>query len=309
MSPIRIPRVLVAAAAALGMLAGTGVAQAQTKLNVGYLPAGDWVPALIAKDKGFFEKRKLDITLTRVALVPNIPPSIVAGSLDIGVSTPTVLFDAAEGGIDVVAIAGGTRFTKDAAIFSVVARAGINVASAKDLEGKKVGVPGVRSIADVIFKKWLMQNGVQPAKVSIVETPFPQMRDLLKGGTVDAVAVLEPFRSRIVSDGTGTRVADFAAEVNPDMIGGVWIAKGDWARRNPEQVQAFRDALAEAIRFTQTNADEAREIEKKYLGFTSPRFPPYSLSVTPADLEVYSKMSQEVGYMKKPIDLPRLIAK
>jgi NitT/TauT family transport system substrate-binding protein len=170
-------------------------------------------------------------------------------------------------------------------------------------------VPGVRSIADVIFRKWLLQNGVQPGKMSIVETPFPQMRDMLKGGTVDAVAVLEPFRSRIVSDGTGFRVADYAAEVNPDLIGGVWIAKGDWARKNPEQVQAFRDALAEAIRFTQTNVEEARAIELKYLGFNSPRFPPYSLTVPAADLEVYSKMSQEVGYMKKPIDVSKLIAK
>lgn len=284
-------------------------AGAQTKLNVGYVPAGDWAPALIAKDKGFFDKRKLDVTLTKVALVPNIPPSIVAGSLDIGISTPTVLFDAAEGGIDVMAIAGGTRFTKEAPVFSIVGRTGVKIANAKDLEGKKIGVPGVRSIADVIFRKWLMQNGVQPGKMSIVETPFPQMRDMLKGGTVDAVAVLEPFRSRIVSDGTGFRVADYAAEVNPDLIGGVWIAKGEWARKNPDQVQAFRDALAEAIKFTQTNVEEARAIELKYLGFNSPKFPPYSLSVPAADLEVYSKMSQEVGYMKKPIDVSKLIAK
>ena len=305
MFPSRIPKALLA----LSLLAAAGAVNAQTKLNVGYVPAGDWAPSFIAKDKGFFEKRKLDVTLTRVALVPNIPPSIVAGSLDIGISTPTVLFDAVEGGIDVVAIAGGTRFTREAAIFSVVARSGVKVANAKDLEGKKVGVPGVRSIADVIFRKWLLQNGVQPGKVTIVETSFPQMRDLLKGGTVDAVAVLEPFRSRIISDQTGYKVADYAAEVNPNMIGGVWIARGEWARKNPEQVQAFRDALAEAIQFTQTNTEEARAIELKYLGFNSPRFPPYSLSVTPADLEVYSKMSQEVGYMKKPIDLGKLIAK
>lgn len=305
MKPIRMLMLL----AALPVLALAPDVNAQTKLNVGYVPAGDWAPSFIAKDKGFFEKRKLDVTLTRIALVPNIPPSIVAGSLDIGISTPTVLFDAAEGGIDVIAIAGGTRFTKDAAIFSVVARSEVKVQTAKDLEGKKVGVPGVRSIADVIFRKWLLQNGVQPSRMTIVETPFPQMRDLLKGGTVDAVAVLEPFRSRIVADNTGYKVADYAAEVNPDMIGGVWIAKGDWARKNPALVQAFRDALAEAIEFTKTNTDEARTIEHKYLGFNSPRFPPYSLSVTPADLDVYAKMSQEVGYMKKPIDVSTLIAK
>jgi NitT/TauT family transport system substrate-binding protein len=294
---------------AFSFIAMTAGAHAQTKLNVGYVPAGDWVPSFIAKDKGFFEKHKLDVTLTRIALVNNIPPSIVAGSLDIGISTPTVLFDAAEGGIDIVAIAGGTRFTKEAAIFSIVARTEVRITSAKDLEGKKVGVPGVRSIADVIFRKWLLQNGAEQGKMTIVETSFPQMRDLLKAGTVDAVAVLEPFRSRIISDNTGYKVSDYAAEVNPDLIGGVWIAKGDWAQKNPQLVKAFRDALAEANAFTQSNTEEARAIELKYLGFNSPRFPPYSLTVAPADLDVYAKMGQEVGYIKKPIDVSKLIAK
>lgn len=296
------------AALSLAVIASSASAQ-MTKINVGYVPAGDWLPALVAKDKGFFEKRSLDVTLTKVAIISNIPSAILSGSLHVGVSTPTVLIDAADAGLPLVGIAGGTRFVKNPAIFSVVVRQGVTASSAKDLEGKRVGVPGLRSIADVLFRKWLLDKGVNPSRVTIVEAPFPQMKDLLKGGTIDAVAVLEPFRSRIVSDNTGFRLADYVAEVNPDVLGGVWIAQREWATANPRALTAYRESLAEAIEFIKTNTEEARVIESKYLGFSTPFLLPYSLQVTNADLETYVKYAREVGYLTKNVDVGQMLVR
>jgi NitT/TauT family transport system substrate-binding protein len=294
------------AALALGLAAQAAGAQA-VKLNVGFVPAGDWLPALVAKDKGFFDKRGLDVTLTKVALISNVPPAIMSGSLTIGPATPPVLIDTAEAGLGLSALAGGTRFVKDPAIFSLVARNGVTVKTAKDLEGKRVGVPGVRSVADMMFRKWLMQNNVNPSAVNIVETSFPQMKDLLKGGTVDAVAVLEPFRARIVADGTGYRVNDYVAEVNPDVLGSVWIAKNEWLAANPKAVQGFREALAEAIAFIKSHNEEARAIETKYLGFNAPFVLPFTTSASAADLDVHVRMAREVGYLGKPVDTSKLV--
>lgn len=292
----------------VALSAASASAQA-TKINVGYVPAGDWLPALVAKDKGFFDKRNLDVTLTKVAIISNVPSAILSGSLHVGVSTPTVLIDAADAGLPLVGVAGGTRFVKNPAIFSVVVRQGVTAASAKDLEGKRVGVPGLRSIADVLFRKWLLDKGVNPARVTIVEAPFPQMKDLLKGGTLDAVAVLEPFRSRIVADNTGFRLADYVAEVNPDALGGVWVGQREWAAANPRAVAAFRESLAEAIEFIKTNNEEARAIESKYLGFSTPVLLPYSLPVSNADLETYVRYAREVGYLNKAVDVSQMLAR
>ena len=290
-------------------LSDASVSAQPTKINVGYVPAGDWLPALVAKDKGFFDKRNLDVTLTKVAIISNVPSAILSGCLTVGVSTPTVLIDAADAGLPLVGVAGGTRFVKNPAIFSVVVRQGVTATSAKDLEGKRVGVPGLRSIADVLFRKWLLDKGVNPARVTIVEAPFPQMRDLLKGGTLDAVAVLEPFRSRIVTDSTGFRLADYVAEVNPDVLGGVWVAQRAWAAANPRAVTAFRESLAEAIEFIKTHNEEARGIEMKYLGFSTPVLLPYSLPVTHADLETYVRYARDVGYLTKAVDASQMLAR
>lgn len=293
-------------ALALALVSTLSVAQ-PIKVNVGYIPAGDWLPALIAKDKGFFEKRNLDVALTKVGIISNIPAAIMSGSLMIGASTATVLMDASDAGLGLVAVAGGTRFVKDPAIFSVVVRTGVKVTNAKDLEGKRVGVPGLRSTGDVLFRKWLQEKGAQISKVSIVEASFPQMKDLLKGGTLDAVAVLEPFRSGITVDNTGYRVADYMAEVNPDLLGGVWIAQKQWADANPKAAPAFRESLIEAIEFLKTNTDEARAIELKYLGFKTPIMLPFAVPVNVADLDIWVKYARDVGYLTKPMDVSRMV--
>jgi NitT/TauT family transport system substrate-binding protein len=215
--------------------------------------------------------------------------------------------DASDAGLGLVAVAGGTRFVKDPAIFSVVVRTGVKVTNAKDLEGKRVGVPGLRSTGDVLFRKWLQEKGAQISKVSIVEASFPQMKDLLKGGTLDAVAVLEPFRSGITVDNTGYRVADYMAEVNPDLLGGVWIAQKQWADANPKAVPAFRESLIEAIEFLKTNTDEARAIELKYLGFKTPIMLPFAVPVNVADLDIWVKYARDVSYLTKPMDVSRMV--
>ena len=109
---------LMAGLSVLAALAAP-LAQAQaTKMNIGFIPAGDWLPALVAKDKGFFEKRNLDVTLTKVAIISDIPAGILSGSLTMGASTATVLIDASEAGLSLASVAGGTRFVKDPSIFS-----------------------------------------------------------------------------------------------------------------------------------------------------------------------------------------------
>tara|TARA_R110000851_G_scaffold327394_1_gene496927 strand:+ start:103395 stop:104303 length:909 start_codon:yes stop_codon:yes gene_type:complete len=285
----------------------TSVANAQTKVAIGYPPAADWLPAMVAKEKGYFDSRGLDVELNKIAIVSNIPAALMSGSLNIGATTPTALIDTSAAGLDLVAIVGATRFVKDPAIFSLVAREGSGIKSGKDLEGKRIGVPGIRSVADVLLRKWMMNEGVDVSKVSIVEAPFPQMRDLLKSGTIDAVPVLEPFRSRILADNTGYRVTDYIADVDPDILGVMWSGSRKWLDANPEVAPAFREAIAEAVQFIQNNPDQAREIEKKYLGYTTTIKVPYSLTIEQSELDEYAEMFKEVGFISSTVDTSKLI--
>src|SRR5437899_2735880 len=55
-------------------------------------------------------------------------------------------------------------------------------------------------------------------------------------------------------------------------------------KKNPETIKSFRAAIDEGLAFIKANPDEAKEIERKYIGFNSPRFPTFENRAKPDDL-------------------------
>lgn len=297
------------AAMAIGLALSGPAAIAQTKIKIGYTAAGDFLPVFVAKEKGYFDKRGLDVTLTRIALASTIPAALMANSVQIGTGTGPGLLQAAEGGLDLVAVSGAARQKRDNPTVSVLARKEANISSPADFKGKKVGVPGLNSVIDVVFRKWLKEKGVAIEGVTFVEAPFPQMNDLLRGGTLDAVAVLEPFRGKILADGNGVKVADYFSDVKDGMIFGFWIATRTWAEANPAAVKALREASNEAMAYIKANPDDAKTIEAKYLGVKFPGFSSFDVEIQPADLQAYAVIGKDLGLLRKDVDAARLIAK
>jgi NitT/TauT family transport system substrate-binding protein len=300
---------IAVASALIGLVMPATVAGAQTKVSIGYTAAGDFLPVFVAKEKGMLEKHGLDVTLTRIALASTIPSALMANSVQVGTGTGPGLLQAAEGGLDLVAVSGAARQMKDNATVSVVARKEANISTPAEFKGKKVGVPGLNSVIDVVFRKWLKEKGVAIEGVTFVEAAFPQMNDLLRGGTLDAVAVLEPFRSKILADGNGVKVADYFSDVKDGMIFGFWIATRSWADANPAAVKGLRDASNEAIAYIKANPEDAKAIEAKYLGVKFPGFSTFDVEIKPADLQAYAVIGKELGLLRKDVDAARLIAK
>src|SRR5215213_1720674 len=284
-------------------------ALAQTKVNIGYSPAADFTPVFAAKDKGFFEKRGIDVTLTRIPLASNIPSAIVADSLQIGMGTGSMLVQTAEAGLGLVALNGASRFQKSNSIVSLVARTGEKIQKPEDFKGKKVGVPGLNSMLHVMFQKWLLDNKIALNQVTMIEAPFPQMNDMLKGGTIDAAVAIEPFRTRIVSGNTGYRVADYVTDIQDNVLAAFWMAKADWAKANPQAVKAFREGYDEALAWCVKNPEEAKALQVKYLGFPSPVIPSYSTQISAADFEIFEKAGRQVGMLRQPVDVRNLVWK
>jgi NitT/TauT family transport system substrate-binding protein len=299
----------IAIASLLAALAALPAAAQQPKANIGYIGAADFTPLFVAKDKGFFDKHGLDATLTRIQIAPNVGPAIISGDLQIGMGTGPNLLHAAEGGLPLVAIAGASRMKKNNPIAGLLGRAGLSVKSPADLRGKKIGSPGLNTMLTEVLEKWLYDNKIARDQVTLVEVVFPQQRDMLKSGTIDAVITIEPFRSRMLSDGTGFKIADYVGEVNPDVLAVLWMSRSDWAAANPQAVRAFRQAYAEAIEWCAKNTDESKKILAKYIGFASPVLPDYGVEVKLSDLEFFERIERELGKLRAPVDVSKLVWK
>ena len=298
---------LAGAVFATALLLTPALAQGK-KVNIGYASATDFLPAFIAKENGCFAKGDLDVTLTRVAVASNIPAALMSGSMQIGMGTGTILLQAVEGGLDLVAVAGATRMLRTNPTLSLVVRTGVEVKVATDLRGKKIGVPGVNSVADVMLRKWLKDAGVKPGEVTFIETPFPAMNDMLKGGTVDAVVAAEPIRSMIVGGGAGYRMPiEYYTALEPDTILAFWQASSKWANENKAAVTTFRACLVEGLKFARENVEKGKEIEKQYIGFNTPVMPTMTTDAKPEDFVFFVKLAREMGLISKDIDVKTLV--
>lgn len=288
------------------------LALAETPLVVSVAPAPEFVPVFVAKDNGFLKKRDLDVT-------PQITPNgavaiqgIQAGSIQIGSVSVSSLLQATDSGLDLVVICGGAIASVTDRNFGIVAKAGSGVERAEDLAGKRVGVAGLDSFFHVLARQWLTNKGVDYKKVTFVEAPFPQLADIMKAGNVQAVVTTEPFLGRTVSSGVGEKVFYIAADLPDGLPPFVYVARRDWAAKNPGIVKGFREAMNEAVQLTTERPAEAVATYGKYV-----KLPPEALAsikinkldtnVTARQLELWESMLRQQGMLRKPLVASRLL--
>lgn len=302
------------AVALLGFAALAAPASAATKINLLYIPGGDFVPAFVAKDQGIFEKHGLDVDMSIAQNGSVISAALAADQAQIGVPTPPVLLQANEQGLDLVVVAGATvlPFPKDAA--GVIAREGIN--QPKDLIGKKVAVPGFGGSFDVITRYWVGTHGVDIHQVNWIELQFPQMGDALKSGLADAVLAVNPFYARILDSKVGHTMGNPWDSAPSGTMIVLYAATKAWAGKNPDAIKAFRASLDEGVAYVKDPA-HAAAVHDSIAKWT--KLPPAAAAsiAIPDDLEpqakpdgltFWIKAAREQGLIKGNPDPASLIA-
>ena len=295
----------LACAAALA----AGSAQAQgIPVAIGYPPAIDLLPPLVATENGCLAEKGLDPEPVQIPVVTSIPSALLSGSLQIGMSTVTNLLPAVENGLDLVIVAGSSRSIEGRETISIVTAPGKTVTEAKDMEGMTVGVPGIMSVGDLMFRKWLRLNDVDDTDLTFVEAPFPRMPEMLKSGTVNAVLAAEPIRGALIGQGIGElATTEYYGATNPDLAVTFWIANGDWARENPEAIAAFRTCVAEAIEQMNDDPEFTKATMSKYLGYSTDATADWSAEITADDVEAYVEIAREFDMIRGDVDADALI--
>jgi NitT/TauT family transport system substrate-binding protein len=296
-----------ALAAGMAMLSGSPYAEERQKVTLLYTPVTGYVGAFVAKDQGFFEKHGLDVELQMAQNGAVILAGVISNSAQIGIPTPTEALQALDGGMDIKALATTNVFPSDVRA-GIVVRSDSAITGAKDLAGKKVGVPGVGALLDVVMRKWLKEQGVDPNSLNIVEIILPQTSDVLSSNQVDAVASVDPFVGRAVGTSVGKVVGDYLSVIPKGTAASLYVATGDWVSKNPEAVRAIQTALKEAADFVRSNPEAARASIARYT--TLPEaviakmpVPQPSAELNPEQLKFWKDVTREQGLVTGDIDL------
>ncbi|MDB5405379.1 MAG: hypothetical protein JWL84_291 [Rhodospirillales bacterium] len=306
---MRTLQVIAAVGAITTVLAATSL-RAET-VTVASAGGADSAPSFIAKEEGFYAKHGLDGNAMLMPLMPTIPPAMMANAVQIGAINPTTLLQAIDGGLDLVALAGGSVIAHSLSNIGAVAGAESGIATPQDFVGKKVAVPGLGAVMHVMFRYWLTEKGADFKKVNFVEVSLPNMRDVLSKGTVDGIVAIDPVMSQIVESKVGS-----VWRLIPDMPEGqtilLYAATRDWAEKHPKDVAAFRAAIAEGAAFVTSDPDKSREDLGKYL-----KFPPAVLktikigvqepNLTTAQLAWWVDVMEKQGMLSTKIDVKKII--
>jgi NitT/TauT family transport system substrate-binding protein len=271
--------------------------------------AGEAIEVYVAKNEGFFAKHHIDATLTSIGSPQIVMTGLFSGQSQIAMSNPVQLLTAVNGGLDFVVIAGGTRVTAAKDPVGLDLRPDVPYSSAADLKGLSIGVPGFNSAAFMAFKGWLQQRHVDPSTLHFVEVQMSAENDLLQGRKLDGVLAIEPYTTEIVKNGAGKLVSHFMHDLAPDRPSLFWVSTRAWAQANPEVVAAFRESMADAIKFINANQDKTRDMETAVFGSADTNLGFFTLGVVPKDLEQFYVMGKQQGVFTKDIDTNTLILK
>lgn len=305
-------RILALAAAAA--LLTTSVAARAEKLVIGFSASTAFSTAFVAANEGLFKKHGLDVEMKLVPNSSTTPAALVAGSLQVATPTAPVTMQAVEQGLDLVVISGGGYYVKGMEDVGVMVRPDSTIKTAKDFEGKRVATAGLNAFLHVLFRKWMEDNGGDYRKVRFTETAFAQQIDVLKNGQVDAILAVQPFLSRGLETGVGKIVSYYISDLEGETLSGWFVASGDWVRKNPKEVTAFRAAMKEATDMMQKDPGIVVKANLVYIPFPAEvqaKFSKgnYRFEVLPSQLDQWNKICIDQKMLKQAIPYDKIIFK
>jgi NitT/TauT family transport system substrate-binding protein len=311
--PVNVVHAMVVLAALVLLpFVGSSVAKAQQKtaLRVAYIPVVTWLPALVAKEEGIFEKNGLDVTFTKFPTLVNLPATL-GRQFDLVPTTAPDLLNAVASGLNLAAVAGETLETSNNKSYEVMVRADSGINSAKDLAGKRVASPGVGSVMHVALLYWVKKDGGDPSGIIGVEAPFPAMIDQLRSGRVDAVEQLQPFVGQMMAQGFRSIGAPLLAIADPVLFP-FWIADANWARANRDVLKRWVASLEGGLAVIKSDEPKARKILATYSGLPEQvvariPMPHFDFRISPQQIAVWRDVMVSQGFPLQNIDVNRIV--
>ena len=172
---------------------------------------------------------------------------IIAHAVDVALPNVLTTAQAVDRGIPFVIIAPDAIYNSNHPDIQVIGLPDGSVRTAKDLNGKVVGVRSVAGILVLAMNAWIDQNGGDPSQVKYIEIAQSETIPALQRGTVAAAMVADPLLSQIRGQirVLGSPLDAFGAQC---MVT-AWIASSDWVAQNRQTAATFARTIAESARW------------------------------------------------------------
>jgi len=242
-----------------------GAGGSKKEVVIGYFPNIDHVPAMIAKEKKYFEEALGEDVKVTYKTFPDgaaFMTALKTGDITAGLVGPGPVMNNYANGADVKIVAGASSGGT-----VVVASKQSGIQSIDDLSGKTFITPGVGCTHDVQMETFLKDYGITSARIGgtlkhVTGNPA-QYSAMFESGKVDVAAVPEPWASQLVNDGAKVIVDTKDIAYGTTLPNTVLVTSGKLIKEDKELVQKIVSAHEKGVQFINDNPEEARDIAIK----------------------------------------------
>jgi len=253
---------LVGAAFALVMISAPAMAQSKVTIAVGGGACLCYLPTVLAKQLGEYERAGLAVDLVDLKGGSDALKAVLGGSADVVSGYFDHCVNLAAKKQELVSFVVYDRYPGEVLVVSPAHSKDIN--SIKDLAGKKVGVSAPGSSTDFFLKYLLKKNGIDPASVAVIGVGLGATAvAAMEQGQIDAAVMLDPSVTvlqgshpdlRILSD---TRTAKDTLEVfGGEYPGGALYSTAAWVNGHEKEAQALTDAILNTLGWIRSHSAE-----------------------------------------------------
>jgi len=255
-------RRFVAVFASLVLSSGIVFAQSKVTLAVGGGSCLCYLPTMLAKQLGEFEKAGVAVDVVDFKGGSESLKAVIGGSADVVSGYFDHCVNLAAKGQHLQSFVVYDRYPGFALVVSPKHTSEIN--SIKDLANKKVGVSAPGSSTDFFLKYMLSKNGVDPNSVAVIGVGLGATAvAAMEQGQIDAAIMLDPAVTllkgknadlKILSD-TRTQ-KDTLSVFGGEYPGGALYTKADWVAGHQKEVQGMATAIVATLKWIHSHTPE-----------------------------------------------------
>jgi NitT/TauT family transport system substrate-binding protein len=253
---MRMNRITAAAVGALAVVVAlsTSLADAQSKVRIGWNINLGNAPAQIAAERGLFSKHGVEADVRSFGSGPVLTQAMATKQIDVAYVGFGPAYNWLEKDLQTVALAQSSY-----GLGSVVVRTDSGVKSLADLKGKSMAGSRKGSGNDALTRMLLLREmaKLEPDR----DVQLVGMGEETKGATllekkVDAAFMVEPFTSQLVATGQA-RIVVNTVDVAPRHPWYLIVARADWVKENRDLATRVVRAHIETVKLL--NAGEATD--------------------------------------------------
>ena len=244
--------------------AGGGEGEA-APIKLGFSTWIGYGPLWIADEKGFFDEEGVDVEITIIEDPVQRFNALKAERLDAVASTIDTYARTVAKGIPSVQV-----LALDASTGGDGIVAEKDIGAVHELKGKKVAV-SEGSVSEFFLAYVLERHGLKLDDVERVNLTSGDAGAAFAAGKVPVAVTWEPWLTRAEKNPNGHVLV--SSSEYPDIIVDTLAFRKDFAEENPESIRALVRAYDRAVRFIDTNADEANEIMAEKMGMKPDEVP------------------------------------